>query len=215
MFYFGRQLVQVVQAATSSQLPWVEKRTPSTDTDSFCAFFYAKVATSLAQQINGTTSTFPPFRLAVFSRDDHHGRWLTLSIHHALFDGISLPLILKFVEDELLTRPHPTTCSPESLLEYMHSAKNDAACRFWAASFSDFNWSGHRLTSVRSSDQIRRKVMSLTTSLAALKKLLAPHQVTMQSVLTCTFALSLARHIHHTDDVAFVVCFCIGPITTF
>ena len=210
MFYFGEQLVQVVLAPTSSQLPWIEKWTPFTDVDSFCTFFYAEVAPSLARRINGTTSTTPPFRLAVFSTPDgHHGHWLALSIHHALFDGISLPLILKFVEDELLAKPHPIAYSSESLLEYMHSARIDAARQFWATKFSDFNWSGHRFTSVRPSSQIRRKAISLTTSLTVLRKLLAPHQVTMQSVLTCAFALSLGKYIHHTNDVAFVVRFCI------
>lgn len=207
MFYFGRQLIQVVLAPTRSQLPWAEKQTSFTDPDAFCTFFYTEVAPSLAKQINGTTSTTPPFRLVVFSTpDDHMGHWLTLSIHHALFDGVSLPLILKFVEDELLARPHPITCSSESLLEYMHSATINAGHQFWATTFSNFVWSGHRLSSVGTSSQIRQKAVSLTTSLTALGKLLAPHQVTMHSVLTCAFALSLARHIHHTDDVAFVVC---------
>lgn len=216
MFYFGRQLVQIVLAPTSSQLPWVEKRTSFTDADSFCTFFYAKVAPSLAEQINGTTSIIPPFRLVVFSApEDNQGRWLTLSIHHALFDGVSLPLILKFVEDELLARPHLVTCSSESILEYMHDATIEAAHQFWAEMFSNFVWPGHRLTSVGLSSQIRRKAVSLTTSLTDLGKLLAPHQVTIHSVLTCTFALSLARHIYQTDDVAFVVCFCTVTTTTF
>lgn len=216
MFYFGRQLVQVVRAPIDCQLPWVEQRTPFTDADSFCAFFYAEVAPSLAQEINETISTTPPLRLAVFSPpENHNGLWLTLSIHHALFDGISLPLILKFVEDKLLERPHSTICPPESLLEYMHSTKDDVARRFWASRFSDFNWSEHRLTSVRSSNRIRRKAMPLITSLAALRKLLVSRQVTMQSVVTCAFALSLARYIHHTDDVAFVVCFCVVTTSTF
>ncbi|KAG8217719.1 hypothetical protein J3R82DRAFT_5877 [Butyriboletus roseoflavus] len=206
VFYFGRQLVQVILTPTSSQLPWTEERTPFTDANSFSTFFYAEVAPSLAKQINGTSSTIPPFRLVVFSApDNHQDHWLTLSIHHALFDGVSLPLILKFVEDELLERPHPFTCSSESLLEYMHSATIDAGHQFWAARFSNFDWSGHRLTSVGLSSQIRRKAMSFTTSLTALGKRLLPHQVTMHSVLTCAFALSLARHIHHTHDVAFVV----------
>jgi hypothetical protein len=216
VFYFGKQLVQVVLAPTSSQLPWIEKWTPFTDVNSFCTFFYAEVAPSLARQINDTTSTTPPFRLVVFpTPGNRHGHWLALSIHHALFDGVSLPLILKFVEDELLAKPHPIAYSPESLLEHMHSARIDAGRQFWAAMFSDFNWSGHRLTSVRSSHQIRRKVISLTTSLIDLRKLLAPHQVTMQSVLTCTFALSLAKYIHHTNDVAFVVRFCIMATYAF
>lgn len=215
MFYFGRKLVQVILTPTGSQLPWVEERTPFTNAaGSFCAYFYAEVASSVAKQINGTISTTPPFRLVVFSTPDNH-HWLTLSIHHALFDGVSLPLILKFVEGELLERPHPMTCSSESILEYMHSATIDGGYQFWVARFSNFNWSGQRLTSVGSSSQIRRKAMSFTTSLTALREHLVPHQVTMHSVLTCAFALSLARHIHHTHDVAFVVCFCIVATATF
>lgn len=185
------------------------------DATSFCTFFFAEVAPSLAKQINGTTSTNPLFRLVVFSPTDRNrSHWLTLSIHHALFDGVSLPLILKFVEDELLERPHPPACAPESLLEYMHSAKISDGRQFWTAMFSDFSWFEHRLTSVQSTSQIRQKVVPLTTSLATLGKLLAPHQVTMHSALTCAFSLSLARHIHHSNDVAFVVCFCIMATIT-
>lgn len=216
MFYFGRQLVQVVLAPSSSQLPWIEECTPFTNVDAFLAFFYAEVAPSLARQINSTTSTTPPFRLAVFSTpEENHGHWLALSIHHALFDGTSLPLILNFVEDELLARPHPITCSPESLLEYMHSTRIDAGRQFWAAMFSNFHWSGHRLTSAHLSNQTRRKAISLTTSLTVLGGLLAPHRVTLQSALTCAFALSLAKYIHHSNDIAFAVRFCIMATPTF
>ncbi|KAG9318679.1 hypothetical protein JVU11DRAFT_774 [Chiua virens] len=205
VFYFGRQFAQVILTPTGSQLPWMEQRTPLTDPDSFGAFFYAKVAPSLAKQINSTTSTAPPFRLTVFSTSDYHHRWLTLSIHHALFDGVSLPRILKYAEDELLAKTHPITCSPELLLEYMHSTKIDGARQFWATRFSDFVWSGRHLISAQFPSQVRRRATPLTTSLTAFRKLLVPHRVSLQSALTCAFAFSLGRHIHHTDDVAFVV----------
>ncbi|KAF9227677.1 hypothetical protein BS17DRAFT_726077 [Gyrodon lividus] len=203
VFSFGRQFVQVVLAPASCQLPWVEKSTPFEDEDSFSTFFFTHEAPSLARQINSATLTTPLFRLSVYSKFDGHR--MALSIHHALFDGISLPLILQFVEDEVLGRSHPPMCSASQLLEYVHSTDTDAAREFWVAKFSSFDWSAHRLINLQPSSQIRRKAVPLATSLATLSELLVPHQVTVQSALMCTFASLLAQYVRHHDDVVFGV----------
>jgi hypothetical protein len=167
-------------------------------------FFFTQEAPSLARQINSATLATPLFRLTVYTKSDGHR--VALSIHHALFDGISLPLILQFVEDELLGRSHSPMCSAEQLLEYVYSADTDAAREFWVAKFSGFDWSTQRSINLQPSSQIRRKAVPLATSLSTLSELLAPHEVTLQSALTCTFASLLAQHVRHNDDVAFGVC---------
>ncbi|KAF8844469.1 AMP-binding-domain-containing protein [Paxillus ammoniavirescens] len=203
VFFFGRQLVQAILTPASCQLPWIEKLTSFENEDSFNKFFFTQDAPSLARQINSATVATPLFRLTVYTKSDGHR--VALSIHHALFDGVSLPLILQFVEDELLGRSHSPTCSAEQLLEYVHSADTDAAREFWVTKFSGFDWSTQRSINLQPSSQIRRKAVPLATSLSTLAELLAPHEVTLQSALTCTFASLLAQHVRHNDDVAFGV----------
>ncbi|KAF9246318.1 hypothetical protein BU15DRAFT_39806 [Melanogaster broomeanus] len=203
VFFFGRQFAQVILAPASCQLPWIEKSTSFEDDDFFGVFFFTQEAPTLARQINSAISTTPLFRLTVYNNPT--GDRIALSIHHALFDGISLPLILQFVEDEVLGRSHPPLCSAEQLLEYVHSADTDSSREFWIARFSGFNWSASHSIYRQPSSQIRRRAIPLATSLATLSELLAPHQVTVQSALTCTFASLLAQYVHHNNDVVFGV----------
>ncbi|KIJ69297.1 nonribosomal peptide synthetase [Hydnomerulius pinastri MD-312] len=203
VFHFGKQLVQVILSSVSCQLPWIARSTAIEGDDAFGTFFFAHEASSLAEDINSGTSTTPPFRLTVYTHSQCSR--VALSIHHALFDGTSLPLILKFAENELRGRPQASLCSAEPLLEYMLSADTGTARDFWTAKFSDYDWSAHLLMDEQPSGEVRRTTVPFATSISTLNALLAPYQVTIQSVLTYTFASLLGQCIYRSDDVVFGV----------
>ncbi|KAH7889359.1 hypothetical protein F5I97DRAFT_1801464 [Phlebopus sp. FC_14] len=204
VFYFGRDLVQVILQSTDVQLPWREESNSMiTDNDDFSEFFFAHEASSLSTEINHAVSTVPSFRLNIYP--GMQSRWLVLSIHHALFDGISLPLILKYVEDEILGNSHAPTPSAEQLLEYIHSADSTAARDFWISNMNGFDWSTLRPMDVAPLSRPQRKTVPITVPLTSLTQLVAPCQVTLQAALTCTFATLLAQYMYRSDDVIFGV----------
>ncbi|KAI6045753.1 hypothetical protein EDC04DRAFT_3104410 [Pisolithus marmoratus] len=201
VFFFGSQLVQVILRPDECVLPWLEKP-PSADNDNtFCTSFLADEASSLAVDINQSSEVLPLFRLTAYLQQDD--RRLVLSIHHSLFDGVSLPVVLKFVEDELFRRSSELVCSMDGLLENIYQVETSAARDFWTSLFSSFDWSTYQLKGIPPSAQPQQKLVPITKSLSTIQGLVASHNVTLQAVLMYAFAVLLSQHIQCRDDIVF------------
>ncbi|KAI6036271.1 hypothetical protein BKA83DRAFT_4160555 [Pisolithus microcarpus] len=206
VFFFGSQLVQVVLRSDKCVLPWSEKPPSVDDDDTFCTSFLADEASSLAEDINRLSEVSPLFRLTAYLQQDH--RRLVLSIHHSLFDGISLPVVLKVVEDELFHRPSKLVCNLKNLdelLENVHYSETSSPRDFWISRFSDFDWSTYQLKDIPPSFQPQRKEVPVTKSLSAIQGLVASQNVTLQAALTYAFAILLSQYIQCRDDIVFGV----------
>lgn len=146
----------------------------------------------------------PPLRIGVYVSSK--ASFIVLSIHHALFDGISLPILLNEIEREYAgSAPYPPALLGD-ILDQIGTIDMIKAQSFWADYFDGFVWPSKSLQTAASS-ATRRHVVPFKTSLSNLKTLAAGHQVTLQALLTCTFGHILATHIYRSDDVAFGVCF--------
>ena len=138
IFHFGRDLVQVVLHPDDVTLPWLEKRADSNE-QSFKDAFDHEDASSIASDINASLSTTPGFRLTIYTSTPNT-HFFVLSIHHALFDGVSLPVLLKDVEREYLQErliPFPYSAA---VLDQLYRIDLRRAQHFWTQYFSDFNW---------------------------------------------------------------------------
>lgn len=203
VFFFGSQLVQVILRSDKCVLPWSEKPPSPDDDDTFCASFLADEALSLAEDINRSSEASPLFRLTAYLQQDD--RRLVLSIHHSLFDGISLPVVMKVVEDELFHRSSKLVCNLDELLEYVHYPETSGAREFWFSQFSNFDWSTYQLKDTPPSAQPQRKEVPVTKSLSAIQGLVASENVTLQAALTYAFAILLSQHVQCRDDIVFGV----------
>ncbi|KAH7922105.1 hypothetical protein BV22DRAFT_1037866 [Leucogyrophana mollusca] len=202
VFFFTRAFVQVVLRPEACQLRWAEK-SASVDDSSFGEWFFEEEAAPIAEEINGAVSSHPPFGVSVY-RSAHFTR-VVLSIHHALFDGISLPQLLKRVEDIYYGKSRPSTAPMARILDAMSRVDAQLARDYWKSTFDGFNWSGLSPRAPSPSIKPTRKVIPFDVPLSTLNSKLAAHQVTLQALLTCTYASLLATHLHQSGDVVFGV----------
>lgn len=202
IFHFGHDLTQVVLRSPDISDNWSETESTVTSESSFTSDFFDKKASIVAREINSNLSTIPPYRISV-SRS-RQTTFLVLSIHHSIYDGISLPqLILSFEQaytEELDNVPSVTLQVFEEIL----SVDADAARKFWVNRFEGFHWPQFRLSNASTSSP-RRVVIPFNTKLSAFKKMASFQGVTLQALFTATFAYLLSRTVYSSRDVVFGV----------
>ncbi|KAG6898366.1 NRPS [Termitomyces sp. T32_za158] len=195
------ELVQVVLSPDCLSLPWLEENTDIGNDRDLVKWFLSTRAPEIAQDINRTLSETPGFRLSVFVADNQ--LYLVLSIHHALYDGISLPLLFQDVEREYHATPLLSLASPSQILDCIASVNLDKAREFWLNHFHGFVWPHFHVPSRVPSSLTIRHIAQFNSTLTHLKELSASQNVTLQTVLTSAFAVLAATRIYHVNDISF------------
>lgn len=167
-------------------------------------WFLGTRAPQIARDINRTLSETPGFRLFAFVAVDQ--LYLVLSIHHALYDGISLPLLFQDVEREYHATTLLSLASSFEILDRIASVNLDKARKFWLDHFHGFAWPQVSVPYQVSSSLTTRHIARLNSTLTHLKELSASQNVTLQTVLTSAFAVLAATRIYHVNDISFGVC---------
>lgn len=201
VFFFGKTLVQVLLSRATCHLHWEESSVAASDNETFSNYFFAEEATKVAVDINSLITSVPPVRLRLYRQS--YGTYIVLSIHHALFDAISLSRILKYVEDAYLDKPLQNLAPPDQILEYVTFRELTPAQDHWTSTLRNFNWSYRDLMDVSQSASPKRISITLDTPFSYFQQMLAHCQVTLQAALTCTFASVLANHLCQSDDLIF------------
>ncbi|KAG1756694.1 uncharacterized protein EDB91DRAFT_31035 [Suillus paluster] len=203
VFFFGKTLVQVILSRATCHLQWEESSIPASDNETFSNYFFDEEAAGAAAEMNTRITSVPPVRLRVYrgSCCAH----IVLSIHHALFDAISLSRMLKYVEDTYLSRPLPQLTPPNQILEHIAFRDLSPAREYWTSTLRNFDWSSRDLMGVAQSASPKRISIIFDTPLSYFQQMLVHCQVTLQAVLTCTFASVLANHLCQSDDLIFGV----------
>ncbi|KAG2111633.1 uncharacterized protein F5147DRAFT_93647 [Suillus discolor] len=201
VFFFGKTLVQVLLSRATCHLHWEESSVAASDGETFANHFFDEEATRVSVEINTLITSVPPVRLRLYHQS--YGTYIVLSIHHALFDAISLPRILKYVEDAYLDGPLQNLTPPNQILEHTTFRDLTPAREYWTSILRDFNWSYRNLMDVTQSASPKRISITLDTPLSYFQQMLAHCQVTLQAALTCTFASILANRLCLSDDLIF------------
>ncbi|KAH0583804.1 hypothetical protein H2248_009404 [Termitomyces sp. 'cryptogamus'] len=201
VFFFGSELVQVILNSDNLSLPWYEEPADLGEGEDFVQWFLSTRAHEIARDINRTLSEFPGFRLFAFVAHDH--TYLVLSIHHALYDGISLPLLFQDVEREYHTATLLSSASPSEIVDRIACIDLEKAREFWLDHFRGFVWPQVSVPSQISSSGTIRHISRFNSNLSYLKDLSASQNVTLQTVLTTAFAVLAATRIYHVNDISF------------
>ncbi|KAG1878019.1 hypothetical protein DFJ58DRAFT_835671 [Suillus subalutaceus] len=201
VFFFGKTLVQVLLSRATCHLHWEESSVAASDNETFSNHFFDEEATKVAVDINTLITSVPPVRLRLYRQS--YGTYIVLSIHHALFDAISLSRILKYVEDAYLDKPLQNQAPPDQILEHVTFRDLTHARDHWTSTLRNFNWSYRDLMDVSQSASPKRISITLDTPFSYFQQMLAHCQVTLQAALTCTFASVLATHLCQSDDLIF------------
>lgn len=203
VFFFSNSLIQVILSPEISHLQWEEHSTTTSNKETFSDHFFDEEAAKIAVEINAHITSVPPVRLRIYH--EPFGTQMTLSIHHALFDAISLPRVLKYVENTYFDRGLQKLTPPDQILEHIVFRDLSPAREYWTSTLRNFNWSYRNLVNIAKSASPKRVTIALDTPLSYYQQMLAHCQVTLQAVFTCTFASVLANHLYWSDDVIFGV----------
>ncbi|KAL4259866.1 Non-ribosomal peptide synthetase [Pleurotus pulmonarius] len=200
VFYFDRSLIQIILRPGVAPLPWIEKPMPSIPEADFPAWFAKHEAEGIARYLNENMSNKPLFQLTAYT--SHSKRChLVLSLHHALFDGSSLPILFQDLEQvyhgEYVDSPAPL----KSVLDTIASVDLVKAELFWRSMFKDFSWPASPFRHSTSTEW-EEFAVPFKTSLSEFRNMAAQACVTLQALLTCTFAALFAR-VYGQDDIVF------------
>ena len=182
----------------------MEKNLPSVDDDAgFQQYFTEQEASSIARDLNSDISTVPPVHFSLFTTSSCTV-YAALSIHHALYDGISLPVLLQDLDHEYIHQPQLPSASLQRTLEPITLIDQKGARTFWTAYLRDYPW--ERLLNKAASSPVASVVsVPFKSSLSELQKKAARRQVTLQALLMGAYGSLLAQHLYGHDDVVFGV----------
>ncbi|RDX56754.1 peptide synthetase [Lentinus brumalis] len=204
VFHFGSELVQVVLRAGTYDAQPHEEQIDDRDGDEFQRYFTEQQAASISTELNRGASKVPPVRLSIFTTHDSASAYIALSIHHALYDGISLPILLQDLGRLYEERPQLPSAPLRRILDYLATIDSASAEAFWCSYLKDFPWQRllNLTASSRTADVTSR---TLSLPLSHLQAKAAGRHVTLQALLMCAYGSLLAKDLYGNDDVVFGV----------
>jgi ferricrocin synthase len=145
----------------------------------------------------------PPYSFEIDERSDTLPPRLILNIHHALYDGQAVSLLLRDVERAYRHTPIDTATSFEPYLEYMVSVEEGDAFEFWRAHLADYCPKVlPKPSQACISDSSPKEYIYQVSSNLALQALLDSSKrssVTILSLLQLTWARLLAHYSRDSD----------------
>lgn len=180
-------VVQVVFKPEASPLVWSQTRR-SADVK--------QVQKEISRQIIRSIESQPPIRLTLRLADNT----LTLSMHHALYDGESLPMIIEDVESTYLAGAAALRPSIQPLVNYVsHKRTHDniQTRQYWVELLS--GWTPAELATASSTDGLGSpettvNTRAFTRSLASLEQDCAKLSLTLPALLQGVFGICLAQN---------------------
>lgn len=186
-------VVQVVLKAEAMPLVWSQAK---------AGVDLMALQESLSRQLVGSIESQPPIRLTLLSHPD---RGFVLSMHHALYDGESLPMIVDDVKATYLqgkTAPRPAIGSLMDYISLKRSNSVDETKAYWVQLLS--GWTPSELATAESSSSstaIRNaetttptvSVRTFARPLTTLEQDCAKHSLTLPALLQGIFGVCLAQ----------------------
>lgn len=156
---------------------------------------------TLSRQIISSIETQPPVRLTLVSSDN----LFILSMHHALYDGESLPMIVNDVKDTYLhgrAAPRPAIGPLVDYISHKRTHSLDESKAYWTTLLS--GWTPAELATDQSSSSISVEktetivtARAFTRSLGALEQDCAKRSFTLPALLQGIFGACLAQQHSH------------------
>ncbi|KAL0946575.1 hypothetical protein HGRIS_012777 [Hohenbuehelia grisea] len=202
VFHFSRELIQVILRRPAVSSSYTQKSVDFTDAPQFMKWFSASESPAISARLNDGVSTVPPIHCGAYASTNHV--FVVISIHHALFDGTALYLILQDLEKAFLGAPLLQSPEPAEILDQIHDTDIDAAKDFWTRQFKGFAWPRSGLYAP-SGSSARGIIVPFSTPLSVLKSWTAQQEVTLQALFTCAFAKLASTCIYHAEDLVFGV----------
>lgn len=204
VFHFSTSIAQVVMKPEAVGLPWAEHDIDIDDPDCFTTQFFEQNAGDIAKDINHNISIKPPFRLNLY-RSKPSACYLSVAIHHSIYDGMSLEYLLRDVKSLYKDIELSPSVSPRQVLDEINNFNPEDALRFWKEVFNGFDWA--RIPGRIASGEVAHTTsLVFHDSLKFWEEMAAKSKVSIQALLTASFGTCLGRHLYNHSDVVFGVC---------
>lgn len=143
----------------------------------------------------------PLMRFTLVDSGSSSGRYLVWSVHHALYDGWSMPRMLQRVEDIYLEdSPPPIKASYAQFIKYISSTDRQVSDRFWRSKFDGLQCINFpRVSSTEGEQQGSTDALKYTLRLPP--KATATG-ITLPTIIRAAWGILLSAHTG-SDDVVF------------
>jgi hypothetical protein len=192
--------LQVVLSPHASPLPWT-----SHDIEEDCnisKWFEVEEGARIAEEINDDITT-PLFRLNLYQSP--RSSYLSVSIHHAVYDGLAFPLLMREVDAAYRAQSLQDVIPLSQVVHHVSPASySDHAKQFWVSEFEGVNHRDRPLHQ-RNEHEVVRYAKILDTSLQDLRSRCSAIHVTLEALFTGTIAYMGRRFLGWSIDAIFGV----------
>lgn len=143
----------------------------------------------------------PLIKFTIVDNDGEGGRYFVWSIHHALYDGWSMPRMLQRVEDIYFEESPVSPKVPYShFIKYLRGTDSQACDRFWKSKFDDLQ-SMHfpKVSSLDATQDAQAETLKYTVRLPDISK---GTGFTLPTMIRAGWAMLLSSHTG-SEDVVF------------
>ena len=157
-------------------------------------------ATNAATQLPEHSGS-PLMRLTIVDNKDGGERFFVLSIHHALYDGWSMPRMLQRVEDIYFEEsPVPLKAPYSQFIKYLRNTDSQACDQFWKSKFDGLqSLQFPKLSSLDADQDAQAETLKYTIRLPELSKSTG---FTLPTMIRAGWAILLSSHTG-SEDVVF------------
>ena len=142
----------------------------------------------------------PLMRFTIVDNDSPCDRYFVWSIHHALYDGWSMPSMLRKVESIYFEDDSKQLTTPYArFIKYLVGTDMEASKKFWQSRFEELEALPFPKKPISVSDTTSNQTIQRSLDLP---KEAAPEGITLPTIIRATWALLLAAHTG-AEDVVF------------
>ena len=200
MFVLGQETLQVVLSPRTSSLPWTFRNIE--EGYGISEWFEAEEGARIAEEINDDIST-PLFRLNLYQ--SFHSSHLSVSIHHALYDGLAFPLLMREVDAIYKGQSQQDPVTLGQIINHINPiSRGDRAKEFWVSEFRGIDLRDRSLHQ-RNEREVVRYTKVLDISLQDLRSRCSVIHVTLEALLTAAIADLGRRFFGWSNDAIFGV----------
>ena len=200
MFVLGQETLQVVLSPRASPLPWTFRNIE--EGYEISERFEAEERARIAEEINDDIST-PLFQLNLYKSS--HSYHLSVSINHALYDGLAFPLLMREVDAIYKGRSLQDPVPLGQIINHINPiSRGDRAKEFWVSEFVGIGLRDRPLYQ-RNEREVVRYAKVLDISLQDLRSRCSVIHVTLEALFTATIADLGRRFLGWSNDAIFGV----------
>ncbi|KAF9783958.1 hypothetical protein BJ322DRAFT_1067759 [Thelephora terrestris] len=197
-FVLGPETLQVVFSLLASTLPWILHDIE--EGRNILEMFGVEEGPRIARDINDDITT-PLFRLNLYRSP--HSSYLAVSIHHAIYDGVAFPLLMKQVDAAYGTHSLQDVVQLSEVVRHIVPASRDNRTEeFWVSELQGIQLHDRSLHQ-RNEHHVVRYAKLLDVSLQHLRSRCSAIHVTLEALFAGAIAYLGRRFLEWSNDVIF------------